>query len=189
MKTQINQTGFIKTTIIRAGLLVALAAVLFSCNQEELFTHYKKTCHGNKGGDTSGVRDDDRKDQGGSSRDTIGDDDTCISYYESAVDDLDLTNGQTFNSNQKVSLKVTSTGSNGCARSLRFSEKRSVTGSVVDIYLTVEILYEGCICTEALQTVEGNYEVVRESGSGTLEYRIHYTDAQTQSTKVKYFYY
>lgn len=180
MKHQIKQPKFLKTTLIVVGLLISLTFGLNSCCEDDPII--KCSHKGNHGKDTT-----NRTVKGGC--DTTAKDDTCTNYDQVGLDDLELNNGQTFNSNKPLLLKVTGTGSNGCARSLRFSEKRTATGNVVDIYLTVEVYYKGCICPTALTSVEDYYKVEREKGTGTLEYRIHYIDSKTQSSTFKYFYY
>jgi len=176
MKYKNNQTTFLNPITLLTGLMAILFLGLNSCRKEDS-THQE-------------CKDKDKKeDYKENEEDTTGYYKTCKGYLKAYISDIEVTDGETFKSDPYLTLKVIGTGSNGCAKSVRFVEKRIANSSYVDIYLTAEVLYEGCICTCALVDMPGYFKLLREKGTATRTYRIHYQDASTDTPKMKYFYY
>jgi len=177
-----------KTALLAGSLFLALSIGMSSCQKDDWCR--KKYCHVGNGGVRDTTRQKDSTEQRDSSgRDSSNFDEACRSIHRTLIDDVDISNGQTFAPTDVVSLKVDVTAANGCAQFANISESRSVNGNTVDIYLSAEVTYEGCICTEALVPLTSYFEVSREPSTNSMTYIVHYTDATTQKEVQKYFYY
>lgn len=192
MKYTLFKSSFLRSALYTGSLILALSSGLSSCQKDDWF--WKKHHHGgggNGGGhkDTTINRDTVINPVDSTGRDTLTRD-SCDYYRTTDIDDVDITNGQTFGPNDLAYIKVSATATNGCATEFVPHEgSRSVNGSTVDVYLDGWIHYVGCTCTAALVPVSNYIEIRREQPyRGTLKYQVHYTDASSGKEVVKYFY-
>lgn len=186
MKNSLFNPGFLRSVLYTGSLALALSSGLSSCHKDDWF--WKRHHHGNGGHkDTMINRDTIRNPADSTGRDTLTRD-SCDYYLSTGIDDVDITNGQTFGPNDIVSLKVSATATNGCATEFIPHEgNRNVNGNTVDIYLDGMIHYQGCICTTVMLPMSNYVEIRRERSSGTMKYQVHYTDASGQQM-MKYYY-